>query len=351
MENHGLAAPATGTHRARWRAIAVVIAAVLALLAPQVAHAAPDGAQGEEPDLEIVAGARALSQAEIRSHDVTDRPEGASILRRARQRGSDAATRTLARVYVFGDQELIVSAATPLEVVEGRNAEGEVVHQIAPTAQPAEIAPTSGYAVPPSSAWRFNKDGYFDVSVGTWYREVWWTITKANDWKASGSTTAHDYYRIHGKLRAAAVTGAKSYEGYKRAWLEFQRSGTWPSVASFESDRPQESYAGTANQTTTVGFGTSFGVNIGVPPVTASGSVNSSYGGSMTRSSENWHPIIRTTVGNGGVQWCRYESAEFTGTKMIATRTGVRIGSSATPGSWSMLTGQQDYTSSCPSQM
>lgn len=326
-----------------------LVAIVLIGVTPAAGHTA--SRNGEPPDLTIVSDSRMLTPEEVRDHDVSGTAAGVAIERRSREQGSGDIDRRVTTKYRFGEQDLVVSAGTPLDVWVGRNADGKEVYEIAPVAEGASTAPNAGYSVPPNSAWQYSKDGYLDYAVGTWYREIWWTITKANDWKACSTCSAYDYWRIHGKLRAAAVTGAKSHEGFKRAWLEFQRKSDWPSVNSFESDRPEESVAGVANQTTTVGFGTTYGVNIGAPPLTVSGSTNSTYGGSMTKSTENWHPVIRTTIGNGGVQWCRYESAEFTGTKVVSTRTGVRIGATATRGNWNILHGQQDVTTSCPSQM
>jgi hypothetical protein len=71
----------------------------------------------------------------------------------------------------------------------------------------------------------------------------------------------------------------------------------------------------------------------------------------MTKSSENWHPVVRSESGSGGVQWCRYESAEFTGTKVVTAREGLRVSSTSAAPTWQFLTGQQDTTNSCPSQI
>lgn len=338
--------------RIRRRGGALLGTVLLLCLVGTAASAAPAEEESEDGSRHtIVSDARELSQDEIREHDVTGTSRGEAVMAGSRRRGSGDADRRSMRTYVFGEQEMTVSTGTPLTVIVGRNADGEEVYEVIPATTGVDVGAQAGYAVPPSSAWKYSTDGYFDTTAGTWYRETWWTLTKANDWKSCSSCTAHDYWRIHGKTRAAAVTGSSASEGYKRAWLEFQRKSDWPTVNSFESDTPEESYAGVANQTTTVGFGSTFGFNIGVPPLQANGSVNTTYGGSMTKSSENWHPVVRNTVGNGGVQWCRYESAEFTGTKIIAARTGVRISSTATRGNWNMLTGQQDYTSSCPTQI
>jgi hypothetical protein len=330
-----------------------VVCALAATAGAAPASAAPaPRSSAAALDRSIASSARDLTAGEIRSHDVTSSDRGQRALARAGSKagGLDVNSRSY-RVYVFGDAEYVVTADTPLRVRVGRDAARQVVYDVTPYAKPAGVAAHAGWAIPPSSAWRYNNDSSFSETVGTWQRTIWWTMTKANDWKACSTCTAYDYWRLHGKERAAALTGSSSNEGFKRAWLEFDRGSGWSTVASFESDRPEESYGGVANQTTTVGFGSSFGINIGVPPLTGSGSVETSYGGSMTKSSENWHPVIRSEIGSGGVQWCRYESAEFTGTKVVATRVGVRISSSGTNGGWGILRGQQDTTSNCPSQI
>lgn len=305
------------------------------------------------PDLVIVSGARQLSNAEIRAFDVTGTTAATTAIDTARARGEGIAKRGASyRVFVFGDQQLIVDASTPITVREGRNAAGQLVYDVVPMAYPSGAAARAGYAVPPSSAWRYNNDGYINNTTGTWNREIWWTITKANDYKACSTCTAYDYWRIHGKMRAATLTGSGANDGFKRAWLEFDRQNTgWSTPTGFESAQPQESYAGVANQTTTYGFGTTFTFNLGAPPLTAGGSSETTYGGSMTKSTENWHPVIRSEIGSGGVQWCRYESPEFTGTKIISTRVSARISSTGTMGGWAILYGMAESYSSCPSQI
>lgn len=72
----------------------------------------------------------------------------------------------------------------------------------------------------------------------------------------------------------------------------------------------------------------------------------------MTKSTENWHPVVRSTeLGSSGVQWCRYEAAEFTGTKMVTTRVGARTTTTGTNIGWYIYMGQQGSYSSCPSQI
>ena len=295
------------------------------------------------PDREIVAGTHAMSSAEVMAGDVTGTALADVAL-------AGTVNISSMRVYTFGGDTWAIPADTPFTAVTGFNAAGERVYQLIPRAVPLAIAPQAGYAVPSPGAFAYNNSNSFSQTVGTWKREVWWTITKANDWKACSTCTAFDYYRLYSKMRASSLTGSGPNEGFKRAWIELDHQGG-TSLASFEPDAPEESYAGAANQTISVGFGSTFGINIGAPPLSGSGSINTTYGGTMTQSSENWHPIIRSELGSGGVQWCRYASAEFTGTKLVSTRSSVRTSSSGSAGSWNFLLGQQDVTSSCPSQI
>ncbi len=331
-----------------------VVAAVVAAISVVPGVASAETVQ-EMPDQTMYRVDRALDDAEVAAADITDSVQGLAALLQAADEGLEIYS-SVFRVYVFGEySKYIVPSTTPFTVYTGVNAYGDPVFDLVVHSGPTgDITASAGLAPPPSSQWKYNNDGSFAQTVGSWYRVIWWTLTFADNYRTCSTCTAYDFWRVHGKMRASAVTGSTSSEGFKRAWLEFRRSsGKWSSVgmASFEADQPEESYAGTANQTTTVGFGTSYSVNLGVPPLTATGGYNTSYGGSMTKSSENWHPVIRTTIGNGGVQWCRYESPEFTGTKIVSTRQSARTNFNSGGGWWDILTGQQDYTSYCPSQI
>lgn len=168
------------------------------------------------------------------------------------------------------------------------------------------------------------------------------------------SCTAHDYYRLYMRLRASVLqeyVGCSSC-GYKQAWIEADRNDDWgASLVEFEPAKPLESYAGRDDQTVSIGLGSSWSIDLGVPALSAGGTVDQSFGGSVTSSSENWHPVIRAEDGSGCVQWCRHTAQEFTGTRLIAARVGVRIGRNASPGSWSLLMGQRDFTDRCPTQI
>lgn len=326
---------------------------VLALSAATLVVPAPAWATtSSEPDLEIVSDPRVLTKNEVREADITDSNLGAAALDAARDRpdGIDV-DRRAHRVYRFGDQQIIIDAATPLLVISGKNAAGEEVHDVRPAAMPAPVSAQAGYAVPPNSAWNYNNDGDLQQSVGTWYREMWWTINHANNYKACTTCPAYDYWRMYGKMRASSVTGSASWEGFKRAWLEFDRFNEWQSPGSYEPAQPEESYAGVANQTVTIGFKAGITIPLGPSPKGPSGTLELSYTGSMTRSTENWHPVIRTEIGSGGVQWCYYSGTEFTGTKLVTTRVGARTTSTGTGIGWYILMGQQDFYSYCPSQL
>jgi hypothetical protein len=249
------------------------------------------------PDLSIVTDFRQLSAAEVRSHDVTDSERGIRALD-AESTSLDVNRRAY-RVFAFDDLEVVVDATTTIAVVSGRNRAGELVYDVLPEATGAEVVGRAGYAVPPSSAWKYNNDGTWTTTVGTWKRTGFWTLTKANDYKTSSTATAYDYWRVFVKMQAATLTGSASNEGFKRAWVEIDRTAGGTSPTVFEVGKPEESYPGKANQTVTVGFGTSFSVNLGIPPLTASGGTTSSYSGSMTKSSENWHPVVRSESGSG----------------------------------------------------
>lgn len=329
------------------------LAALMATLS-LVASALPVHAEsaGDSPDMIIMSDLRELTVEEIRAADVTDSRLGAASLDEVRaRRDSIDVDRRVHRVFLFGDQKVIVDAATPLVVLVGRNAAGDVVHEIVPRAMPVPVAAQAGYAVPPTSAWKYNNDGDLQQSIGSWYRDMWWTIMKANDYRACTSCPANDYWRMYGKLRASTVTGTGPNDGFRRAWLEFDRFDDWTSPGSFEPGQPEESYGGSGTQTTTIGFKTGVTVTLGIAPLTASGTLEDSYSGSMTRSTENWHPIIRPEIGSGGVQWCRYDVNEFTGSKLITTRVSARTTSTGTGIGWYILMGQQEGLSRCPSQL
>jgi hypothetical protein len=300
-------------------------------------------------DRVIVTEARQLSAEEVRRHDITDTAAGRLALEAERKDGSFATDRRPVRVFAFGRERVIVDAKSPLLVRAGRNTARAKVFDVVPAARPVRAAVGAGYVVPPDSAWGYNTDGAFVTTLGTWKQSVFWTINAAWNHRACGSCTPYQYFRIYGKMQAATLTGAGQYDGFRRAWLEFDNDGAWGGApASFEVGEPEESYAGTDGITFSVGFGQGFSIGLGVPPFTIGGRADSSYGGSMTRHNENWHPVVRTELASGGVQWCRYDMSEFTGSKVIATRVGIRQAINAPLGGWYILKGMEDFTSRCP---
>lgn len=341
-----------GSRAGRTAVLACLAAGLLSTVS--TAHATPpeEGRPGGGgPDLTIVTGARVLDEHQVRAHDVTNTAAGQRALaeERSREGGVDV-DRRVYRVFEFGEQQWVLPATAQVTVVEGLNAAGEQVFDVAPQAQAAAVTGHAGFASPPTSAFKYNNNSSFATTVGTWKRTVWWTIMKADNWRACSTCTVYDYWRMYGRMQAASLTGASAYEGFKRAWLDFDRTSS-TSAIEFEPNMPLESYGGTGTTTTTIGFSTSATISLGAPPVTASLTADNSYTGSIVKSTENWHPVVRSEAGSGGVQWCRYESAEFTGTKYMTTRVNVRHGSTAAGPSWNINTGQQDYTSSCPSQI
>lgn len=336
--------------RARSSAIAVVAAVVVAGLPAGAARA---GEEVGSADMTIVGGARRLTSAEVRSFDITDTDRGRAILRATDDEpGSLDVDRRPHRVFAFDDQVLVIDAKSPMTVTEGLNNAGNRVYDVVPQARPVSIAAGPGYAVPPAGAWVYNTDGGFTYTVGTWKRMVFWTINLAFNWKPCGACQPHQYWRIYGKMQASVLSGSSSSQGYKRAWLEFDNNAAWGgSPWEFEVPQPEESHAGEANQTITVGFTDNADFELGIPPFKVGGGVETTYLGSMTRSTENWHPVVRSELASGGVQWCRYESGEYGGAKVVTTRVGLRQAVGAQLGGWNILHGMQDFTSSCPSQM
>ncbi len=326
---------------------------VVALATAVVVAALPGAVRGGEEfdagDITIVAGAKRLSPAEVRAADITDTDRGRSVLR---EETTLDVNRRPHRVFAFGGQTLVIDAKSTMTVTGGLTGAGERVFDIVPQARPVSLAAEPGYAVPPVGAWVYNTDGGFTHTVGTWKRMVFWTINLAFNWKACGACQPHQYWRIYGKMQASVLSGSLSNQGYKRAWLEFDNNGAWGgSPWEFEVPQPEESHPGAANQTVTVGFTDNADFELGIPPFKFGGGVETTYLGSMTRSTENWHPVVRSELASGGVQWCRYESAEFGGAKVIATRLGLRQAVGAQLGGWNILHGMQDFTTSCPSQM
>jgi hypothetical protein len=323
---------------------------IMSLVAPGAA-AADEGQRS--PDLTIVSSARQLSTAEVRARDITDTKAGVNALQAASDDGSINVNRRPYRVFNFEGQQVVIDAKTPLTASVGLNKAGEVVYDVVPFAKPVPAAARPGYAIPPASAWSYNTDGSSVTFLGTWKQSMFYTITVAWNWKPSPTATPYTYWRMTGKLIAAVLTGSNPDQGFRKAWIEFDRDNGWGgSPTEFEPPTPEESYAGVNNQTKTWGYGSTFTFNLGIPPLTAGGSANNTYGGSMSSSSENWHPVVRSEVASGGVMWCYYNIfSEFGGTKAIAAQVGLRQTVNASLGGWYILKGMRDDNQNCPNQI
>lgn len=329
----------------------IVVAALLStsLAAPSLVAASQDQ---PAPDITIVSPARQLSAAEVRQHDITDTDDGTTTLRAAADDGSIDVNRRPYRVFAFGGQKLVIDAKTPVAAAVGLNSAGETVYDIVPTAKPVAATARPGYAVPPATAWGYNTDGSSVTYIGTWKQTLYWTINAAWNYKACSTCTAYQYFRMYGKLLAAVLTGSKADAGFRKAWIEFDNNGAWGgSPYEFEPPTPEQSEAGPANQTRTFGYGNTFNVSFNVPPWTVGGGASTTYGGSMSVSKENWHPVVRPEVASGGVMWCYYDwFNEFGGTKAIAAQVGIRQAVNAQLGGWYILKGMRDDTQNCPPQ-
>ncbi|HUG46807.1 MAG TPA: hypothetical protein VMP67_00160 [Candidatus Limnocylindria bacterium] len=348
----------------RWRRCAGALAAVIVFSSPALPARAGEGAVDPPPDNSIVSGRRTLSPGELRAVDVTDLPAGKERLRALAAEGGSAVDlrRRLLRVYDFGNREVVVDAAARLTVHRGLDAAGNVAWEIEPLAQPLPVAARAGYVVPPRSAWVYNSDGAFtdifkattcQLFVNCWTRDAWrrdviWTINAAWNYRCTGRSGQCQYFRIYGQMRAQAITGAKF--PYNRAWLEFESNGQWAGSPSdsYEFHQPEVSIAGPHDATITVGFGTTFDVELGEAPLVISGGSSTKYEGSLSVSTEWWHPVSRPAVGSGGVQYCRY-AAPWEAVRKVTTRVGIMQNRNAQLGGWHILFGMANKNDKCPS--
>lgn len=331
----------------RLRPVIAMTVAALALSLPSVT-----GADGTDPiqSTDVVSRARLLSGEEVRASDISGTIKADRLLA-AHLADTDTPAKEAGRfrVYDFGVTSAVIDVATPFRVEAGENEEGQVVQDVILSTGAKGFAASSAYVVPPSSAFKHYEDNTATLLVGScWKRVLWWTVTKANNYASGGST--YDYYRMYGKVSASTLTGCGANDGFRRAWIEFDRRSGWSTVVEFETQQPDQSYGGGGTTTQSIGFSSGFNVNLGVPPLTAGGTTNTTYGGSIVLNTENWHPIQRAEAGSGGVQWCRYTAKEFTGTRTFASRVPARIADNGTMNDWDILSGQQGAYTNCPSQ-
>lgn len=322
--------------------VALVCAVILSSI-PLTSVAAADLDDNTEEALTIVSDKHQLSADQVRASDITDTEAGRNALAEfADDLGTDGRP---FRVYAFGKQQTVVDASTKVSVFAGRNAVGEEVFEVVPFARPAPLSARAGLAVPPTSAWVYNTDGGFGNTYNNWKRTGFWTIMAAWNWKACSSCTANQYFRMYATMQAATVTGKNS--PWRRAWVELDNNGGWGgSPFEFELGQPDETVPGPQSVEITVGFGSNINVTLGAAPLTGGGGVNSSYQGKMSIPTEYWHPVIRSEIASGGVNYCRVN--EWNGTKKIATRVGIRQAVNAQLGGWNILFGMQRSYNGCP---
>jgi hypothetical protein len=330
--------------RARFAAVSLALALLLSSL--PVAAAAPEGIESSV----VVSDLHQLSAAQVQAANITGTERADRLIAgHIEDTGEPAKQASRFAVYDFGAGTLIVDEATPFRVITGENEYGQDIQDVIVSTGTSGFTASSAYIVPPKEAFAWYMDNTFTYIIECWKRTVWWTITKANNYTGGGGTW--DYYRLYGKMQASTLTSCGADDGYRRAWIEFDRNAGWSPVTEFETPKPEQSYGGGGTQTLTIGFSSNWNVNLGVPPLTVGGGSQTSYGGSLNNQNlENWHPVQRDEAGSGGVQWCRYTANEYTGTRVVTTRVPARIGSSGIMNGWDILTGQQGKADNCPTQ-
>lgn len=332
----------------KFAALALTISVISGLLVTSPASATSVSVIKE------ISAKRWLSAEELASADISSMQLGSRLINDAQS--SEKSVKPL-RAFSFGDTSVVVSAATKIQVLETKDAAGNLDYEVIPLAHGIAISGSAGYLSPPNTAFKYNNEGQFTSISGTWIRKVWWLLQNANNYTCSGCTT-YDYWRVFGRIQGSTETGSSSWDGYKRLWIEFDRTSTTAAV-EFEPVVPNESFAGNGNTSTTIGFGASADISLGMAPITAGGGIDYSYSGTIIKSTENWHPVVRAESSSGGVQWCYYVASnwftgdpnEFTGTRFLTTRVSVRHAASAPGPTWAILHGMQESYSNCPTQM
>ncbi len=326
----------------------VALPLVLCLLAAPAAEARAPADPLAEPDLVIASHGRQLSAAEVRAADVTDSPVGrATIDQLAAEPDFAWLRRRPSRVLRFGEHEIVADAATALSVFSGRNRAGLLVYEVVPAARPAPVSAQAGYAGPPdgSSAWVYNTSGYFSSTYNNWRRNIAWTIMAAWNYRLCSTCTAYQYFRIYGSIQGGTIAGADSK--WRRLWLEFDSTDGWGGApADFEFGEPAESVPGPNHVEITVGFANGVTIQLGAPPLTASGSHSTNYQGKISIPDEYWYPVLRDKIGSGGVGYCRLNA--WNHTRKISTRQGIRQAVNAQLGGWHILYGMQLSYKGCP---
>lgn len=329
--------------------LAVVLAALTlgGALAPGTVYGRDSANQ---LDTVIVSNARELSAADIRDADITETDLGRAQLEEL-SRGPEELEKRPRRVFSFGNQLIIVGAATPLKVFAGLNEAGETVHEILPLARPTPLSPRAGFAVPPDSAWVHSAnddwtdvirqcDGFGNNCQDTWKRQGFWNI------QAAWNQGSYQYFRMYGRQTTSTITGT-DYP-WSKTWFDLDNTGTWGgSPSEFEGSLPEQDYHSAAGTTITIGFKAGINFELGKPPLTVGGSADQSYTGTVTSFHEYWHPIIRAEMSSGGVMYCRYDTA-YKQTRKLTARVGIRQNKNAQLGGWYIYRGQQLKTTGCP---
>jgi hypothetical protein len=322
--------------------IPIALAALALVAAVPAAVTANDSSS--QLDTVIASSRHQLSTADVLGADITDTALGQDQLAALAQDGLVQRPR---RAFSFGNQIIIVDAATPLTVFSGLNASGDTVHEILPLARPALVSPRAGFVVPPDSAWVYNRDGDWTDIVrvcdgfgnncqNSWKRQGFWIIDAA--WNQG----SYQYFRIYGRQTSSTITDT-NYP-WARTWLEFDNNGQWGgSPNEFEIPLPEEDYHSSTGATISIGFKTGITFQLGKAPVTVGGSYDTSYVGTISQFYEYWHPIVRAEIARGGVQYCRYDN-NYKMTRKVTARVGIRQNEDAQLGGWYILRGMQAGT-------
>jgi len=357
-----------GQLKSRLGRISVVIAclAVAVVGMPSVTSAGVDDLSADIDQLNgepiIVNQKRVLSSAEVTGANITGSARAEKFLTEAQNdlspmtayQGSGFTAHNF-QVFHFGDVVAVVPQSNRMRVWEGVNAVGEKVHQVAVAAEPIDLEAYGAETT--SSKWQFAGDDCYTLLVGTWKRVVCYQFDKRNNHQGNNDPRPRDYYRLTVDVNASALTGSKPNEGFNRAWIEMEPTDDFGGPTYRELHfhrRPKDSLTGddVGKQTVTYGFSNRFDVKLGAAPVQVGASTGANWGTSVEKSLENVHPVQRPDPFTGGAMWCRYTPEEFTGTQSITARLAFKkTRKGGMKGGFYLLTGQQEGTDRCPTQL
>ncbi|NYI99596.1 hypothetical protein HNR19_000295 [Nocardioides thalensis] len=326
-----------------------IVAAALCLglimsAAPAHAEEDPENPIEEVLDDILVIVTRVLSAAEVLALDVTDSLLGQEALAEAAASGMDVYS-VPHSVYEYDGATLVAPTGAEVRAFDGENAAGETVSTLAVVAAEGAEPTDPGLAVPPKSAFGYNNSGNWQYTTDDWIRKGWWNITTAR-WRPNTSSAWKRYTRFTNKTNGGLLDTSGS--GFRRLWAEVDRTSSG-SYSEFEPPTPASGIAGAADTTTTIGYSAGVSITLGAPPIAVSGSADTSYTGSVTSSTQWWHPVNRAEVGSGGVQWCHYPSSGYQqANKVIAGRVSLSRADNATAPGWTILHGMSASNSNCP---